>query len=110
MFSFIYCWLSFDQTLKKIGFDWKGKNRLEMQQNVKGLEQGHKKCENRKMSQIGLLHVAVIIQLVWWMDKEELKEQGNFKIGDGLINTVKYADDLVMLTADEPQRQNMISR
>lgn len=35
--------------------------------------------------------------------KEELEELGNFKIGRRLINTTKYADDLVLLTMDKAQ-------
>ena len=42
--------------------------------------------------------------------KEALEGFGDFKIGGQIINTVKYADDLVVLAKEEKVLQDMIDK
>jgi hypothetical protein len=42
--------------------------------------------------------------------KEALEGFGDFKIGEQIIHTVKYADDLVLLTKEEKVLQDMIDK
>ena len=44
------------------------------------------------------------------LTKEALKGFGDFKIGGQIINTLKYADDLVLLAKEERVLQNMIDK
>jgi hypothetical protein len=44
------------------------------------------------------------------LTKEALEGFRDFKIGGQIINTVKYADDLVLLTNDEKVLQDMIDK
>ena len=42
--------------------------------------------------------------------KEALEGFGDFKIGGQIINTLKYADDLVLLVKEEKVLQDMIDK
>jgi hypothetical protein len=42
-----------------------------------------------------------------YLAKEALDGLGDFKIGGQIIQTVKYADDLVLLTKEETVLQNL---
>jgi hypothetical protein len=42
--------------------------------------------------------------------KEALKEYGDFKMGGQIINTVKYADDLVLFAKEEMVLQDTIDK
>jgi hypothetical protein len=42
--------------------------------------------------------------------KEALEGFGDFKIGGQIINTLKYADDLVLLAKEEKVLQDMIDK
>jgi hypothetical protein len=44
------------------------------------------------------------------LTKEALDELGDFKIGGRIIQTVKYADDLVLMAKEETALQGMIDR
>jgi hypothetical protein len=44
------------------------------------------------------------------LTKEALEGFGDFKIGGQIINTVKYADDLVLLAKEEMVLQDMIDK
>jgi hypothetical protein len=44
------------------------------------------------------------------LTKEALKEFGDFKIGEQIIHSVKYADDLVLLAKEEKVLQDMIDK
>jgi hypothetical protein len=44
------------------------------------------------------------------LTKEALDGFGDFKIGEQIINTVKYADDLVLLAREEKVLQDMIDK
>jgi hypothetical protein len=44
------------------------------------------------------------------LTKEALERFGNFKIGGQIINTVKYADDLVLLVKEQMVLQDMIDK
>ena len=44
------------------------------------------------------------------LTKEALEGYGDFKIGGQIINTLKYADDLVLLAKEEKVLQDMIDK
>ena len=44
------------------------------------------------------------------LTKEALEGFGDFKIGGKIINTLKYADDLVLLAKEEKVLQDMIDK
>jgi hypothetical protein len=44
------------------------------------------------------------------LTKEALEGFGDFKIGEQIIQTVKYADDLVLLAKEERVLQEMIDK
>jgi hypothetical protein len=44
------------------------------------------------------------------LTKEALKGYGDLKIGEKIINIVKYADDLVLLAKEEMVLQDMIDK
>jgi hypothetical protein len=44
------------------------------------------------------------------LTKEDLEGFGDFKTGGKIINTVKYADDLVLLAKEEKVLQDMIDK
>jgi len=51
------------------------------------------------------------VQLVWRMSyKEALEGFGDFKIGEKIIHTVKYADHLVLLAKEEKVLQDIIDK
>ena len=45
-----------------------------------------------------------------YLNKETLEGLGDFKIGGQIIHTVKYADDLVLLSKEEKVLQDMIDK
>jgi hypothetical protein len=45
-----------------------------------------------------------------YLTKEALEGFGDFKIGGQIIQTVKYADDLVLLAKEEKVLQDMIDK
>jgi hypothetical protein len=45
-----------------------------------------------------------------YLTKESLEGLGDFKIGEQIIHTVKYADDLVLLAKEEKVLQDMIDK
>ena len=45
-----------------------------------------------------------------YLTKEALEGFGDFKIGGEIINTLKYADDLVLLAKEEKVLQDMIDK
>jgi hypothetical protein len=44
------------------------------------------------------------------LTKEALERFGNFEVGGQIINTLKYADDLVLLAKEEKVLQDMIDK
>jgi hypothetical protein len=44
------------------------------------------------------------------LNKEALEGFGDFKIGGQIIHTVKYADDLVLLSKEEKVLQDMFGK
>ena len=45
-----------------------------------------------------------------WLTKEALDGLGNFNIGGQIIQIVKYADDLALISKEETVLQNMIDK
>lgn len=71
-------------------------NKLYMEQSVK-YDWTKRRQEDWKRSQKGKLSVT----------KKALEEYGDIKIGEYVIWTLKYADDLVLLTTEETVLQGM---
>jgi hypothetical protein len=44
------------------------------------------------------------------LTKEDLEGVGDFKIGEQIIHTVKYADDLVLMAKEEKVLQDVIDK
>jgi hypothetical protein len=57
-------------------------------------------------------HLSPILFNVYnkYLTKEALEGLGDFKIGGQIIHTVKYADDLVLLTKEQKVLHNMIDK
>jgi len=45
-----------------------------------------------------------------WLTEEALDGSGDFNIGGQIVQTVKYADDLVLLAKEEKVLQGMIDK
>jgi hypothetical protein len=58
-----------------------------------------------------LLFVADSVQFIQrYLTREALEGFGDFKIGGQVIDTVKYADELVLLAREETVLQGMVDR
>jgi hypothetical protein len=58
-----------------------------------------------------MLFVTKFVQLLQRiLTKEALEGFGDFKIGEKIIHTVKYADDLVLLAKEEKVLQDIIDK
>ena len=109
-------WTKLMDMLKEIGIDWRDRrliSNLYMEQNVKiQINQ----CETnsvkigRGVRQGCCLSPSLFNLYGEFLAKEALKGCGNFKIGGRLINTIKYADDLVVLAKNQKQLQLMMNK
>jgi hypothetical protein len=64
---------------------------------------GRQVCEDWKRSWTKMLFVTPILFKLYseYLTKEALEAFGDFKIGGLVIRTVKYVDDLLLLTKEE---------
>ena len=109
-------WAKLMQILKRIGIDWRKRrliSKLYMEQKVKvRLDR-----EERRSVQIGrgvrqgcCLSPILFNLYSECLTKEALDGLGDFNIGGRIIQTVKYADDLVLMAKEEMVRQGMIDK
>ena len=57
-----------------------------------------------------MLFVTNFVQHVQWVSYQALDGLGDFKVGGQIIQTVKYADDLVLMAKEETVLQGMIDK
>ena len=104
------------QILKGNGIDWGERrliSKLYMAQSVKvQLNRG----ETRSMKTGGGVRQRCCLSPILFnlysecLTKEALDRLGDFNIGQQIIQTVKYADDLVLMTKEETVLQGMIDK
>ena len=104
------------QILKRTGIDWRERrliNKLYMDQRVKVLLDR----AERRIAQIGrrvrqgCCFSPILFNLYSeCLAKEALDGLGDFDIGGQIIQTVKYADDLMLMAKEKTMIQSMIDK
>jgi hypothetical protein len=90
------------QIPKKTGIDWHERrliDKLYMDRGVKATTGStrHKECEDWKRERQGCLLSSILYNLYSeYLTKEARERSGDLKIGEKIMHTVKYADDLVL--------------
>ena len=109
-------WKKLMEILKEIGIDWKDRRlilNLYLGQRVKvRLDHGEtNSAEIGRGVRQGCCISPILFNLYGeWLAKEALDGVGDFMIGGRVINTIKYADDLVLLAKNEETLQAMMDR
>jgi len=109
-------WTKLMQLLKGTSIDWCERrliSNLYMAQSVKGrLDRGETRSVKVGIGvRQGCCLSTILLNLYSeCLTKEALEGFGDFKIGGKIIHTVKYADDLVLLSKEEKVLQDMIDK
>jgi len=109
-------WTKLTQILKGTGIDWRERrliSNLYMTQSVKiRLNRGQaRSVKNGRGVRQGCFLLPIPFNLYSeCLTKEALDRFGDFRIGQEIIHTVKYADDLVLLAKEEKVLQDMIDK
>jgi hypothetical protein len=109
-------WTKLMQILRGTGIDWHERrliSKLYMEQSVKiRLDQGEKRSVKigRGVRQGCCLSLILFNLYSKYLTKQALEGFGDFKVGEQVIRTVKYADDIVLLAKEETVLQGMIDR
>jgi len=109
-------WTKLMQILKRTGIDWRERrliSKLYTDQRVKArLDRGETRSVQigRGVRQGCCLSPILFNLFSESLTKEALGELGDFNIGGQTIQTVKYADDLVLMAKEETVLQGMIDK
>jgi hypothetical protein len=109
-------WTKLMQFLKRTGIDWRERrliSRLYMDQRVKvRRDRGETRCVKiGRGFRLGCCLSPILFNLYSeCITKEVLDGLGDLNVGGQIIQTVKYADDLVLMAKDETVLQSMIDK
>jgi retron-type reverse transcriptase len=108
-------WTKLMQILKGTGLDWRKRrliSNLYMTQSVKvRLNRGERSVKVEREVRQGCCLSPILFNLYnERLTKEALEGFGVFKIGGQIIQTVKYADDFVLLAKEGKVLQDMIDK
>jgi len=109
-------WTKLMQILKRTGIDWRERrliSKVYMDQRIKvRLDRGEtRSVQIRRGVRQGCCLSPILFNLFSeCLTKEALDELGDFNIGGQIIQTVKYADDLELMTKEETVLQGMIDK
>jgi len=109
-------WTKLMQILKRTGIDWRERrliSKLYMDQRVKvRLDRGEKRSVQigRGVRQGYCLSPVLFSLYSECLTKEVVDGLGDFNIGGQIIQSVKYADDLILIAKEETVLQGMIDK
>jgi retron-type reverse transcriptase len=108
-------WTKLMQILRETGIDWRERRLISnwyMAQSVKvRLNRGETRSVKIGRVRQGCCLSPILFNLYSeYLTKEALERFGDFKIGGQIIQTVKYADDRVLLAKEEKVLQDMIDK
>ena len=104
------------QILKGTGIDWRERRLISNLYMARGVKVRLNRGETRgvkfgrEVRQGCCLSPLLFNLYSECLTKEALEGFGDFKIGEQIINSLKYADDLVLLTKEEKVLQDMIDK
>jgi len=109
-------WTKLMQILKRTGIDWRerrliSKVYMDQRVNVRLDRRETRSMKTGKGVRQGCCLSPILFKFyIECLTKEALDRLGDFNIGGEIIQTVKYADDLVLMAKEEKVLQGMIDK